>query len=123
MRHAETYLLQRANGFTIAGTSLENIGFDRSIDCARVDDIRRRAARVLPCLADAGVPESWIGFRPAADGLELQVRQFESTGLWLSYGHYRNGILLAPATAGRASPWRCPRTCRVERSSRRSASA
>jgi glycine oxidase len=103
VRHAETYVLQRANGFTIAGSSVENVGFDRSIDSTRVDDIRRRAAGLLPCLANAGPPESWIGFRPGADGLELQVRRFESTGLWLSYGHFRNGILLAPATAEHVS--------------------
>jgi glycine oxidase len=103
VRHADTYLLQRANGFTVAGSSSERIGFDRRIDAALADDIHRRACAVLPCLAQAAPPEPWIGFRPATEGLEPQVRRIANTGLWLSYGHYRNGILLAPATAQRVS--------------------
>jgi glycine oxidase len=103
VRHAETYLLQRANGFTVAGTSVEQAGFDRCIDRGVVADIHRRACALLPCLDGAAAPESWVGFRPAADGLQLQIRRFADSGLWLSYGHYRNGILLAPVTAQRVS--------------------
>jgi glycine oxidase len=103
VRHADTYLLQRANGFTVAGSSSERIGFDRRIDAAVVEDIHRRACAVLPCLNRAGEPEPWIGFRPATDDLQPQVRRIADTALWLSYGHYRNGILLAPATAQRVS--------------------
>jgi glycine oxidase len=103
LRHDETYLLQRANGFTIAGTSVERVGYDRGIDAEIVEDIHRRACAILPCLAHAGPPEPWIGFRPAAGNLEPEIGQFLERGLWLSYGHYRNGILLAPATALRVS--------------------
>jgi glycine oxidase len=103
VRHAHTYLLQRANGFTIAGTSVENAGFDRRIDPGLVDDIHRRACNVLPCLAHAAPPQAWIGFRPATASLDPEIRRLPGSGLWLSYGHYRNGILLAPATAQRVS--------------------
>ena len=103
VRSAETYLLQRANGFTVAGTSVEHAGFDRRIDPGVVEDIHRRACAVLPCLGRVAPPEPWIGFRPATEGLEPEIRRIEDSGLWLSYGHYRNGILLAPATAQRVS--------------------
>jgi glycine oxidase len=101
LRSGHTYILQRSNGFTIAGTSMETVGFDRSIDRDVVCGIARRAEALLPQLRQAGEPEAWIGFRPRADAHQPQIRRFENSGLWLAYGHFRNGILLAPATAER----------------------
>jgi glycine oxidase len=101
IRQGETYILQRANGFTIAGSSVERAGFDRRIDATVVADIHHRASALLPLLDRTGPPESWVGFRPATDNLQPEIRKLEGGGLWLCYGHYRNGILLAPATARR----------------------
>ncbi len=80
---------------------MENLGFDRRINPVIVDDIAERAGALLPQLRQAGKPESWLGFRPRADAHQPQIRRFEDSCLWLAYGHYRNGILLAPATADR----------------------
>jgi glycine oxidase len=102
LRYGRTYIVQRANGFTVAGSSLERVGFDREIDQSVVADIHERACAMLPCLRQA-TPEPWIGFRPATTGFEPEIRRMEGTNLWLSYGHYRNGILLAPATAARVA--------------------
>lgn len=99
IRHDHTYILQRADGFTIAGSSTENVGFDRTIDPQVVLNIRRRAASLLPALASLEPESVWIGFRPGADSPAPRIAQVESSRLWLAYGHYRNGILLAPATA------------------------
>ena len=101
LRRDHTYILQRSNGFTIAGSSMETVGFDRKINPAIVSDIADRAGELLPQLRQAGTPEAWVGFRPRADAHQPQIRRFEDSGLWLAYGHYRNGILLAPATAER----------------------
>lgn len=98
LRHGHTYILQRANGFTIAGSSSERAGFDREIDPAVVADIHRRAIRILPNLSN---PEPWLGFRPATGSLSPEIGRVPDTNVWLAYGHYRNGILLAPATARR----------------------
>jgi glycine oxidase len=103
LRHGSTYILQRRNGFTIAGTSMETVGFDRTIDPDIVRDIARRAEAVLPILKNAGTPEAWIGFRPRADAHQPQIGRFAGSALWLAYGHFRNGILLAPATAERVT--------------------
>jgi glycine oxidase len=103
LRQGHTYILQRRSGFTIAGTSMETVGFDRTIDPAIVSDITRRAEALLPILRQAGAPEAWIGFRPRADAHQPQIRRFTDSALWLAYGHFRNGILLAPATAERVT--------------------
>jgi glycine oxidase len=103
LRHGHTYILQRTNGFTIAGSSMETVGFDRRIDPDIVRAIARRAEALLPALREAGEPVAWLGFRPRADAHQPQIGRFADTNLWLAYGHYRNGILLAPATAARVA--------------------
>ncbi len=99
VRHGHTYLLQRASGLVIAGSSEERVGFDRNIDPALAQSIHQRAVRILPQLAHLR-HETWIGFRPGtASGHPVLRRAGER--VWLAYGHYRNGILQAPGTASR----------------------
>ena len=97
VRHDHTYVLQRADGFTIAGSSTEDAGYDRTIDRKIVSNIAGRAAQLVPILASLKPESVWIGFRPATH-VAPHIGRVESSRLWLAYGHYRNGILLAPAT-------------------------
>jgi glycine oxidase len=99
LRRGHTYILQRSNGFTIAGSTTERAGFDRTVNPTTVQSLHRRAHELLPSLLIASPEESWVGFRPGAAGDEPQVRRFGKSRVWLAYGHYRNGILLAPITA------------------------
>lgn len=101
LRRGHTYLLQRAGGLVVAGTSSEQAGFDRALDLAIVADIHKRAAAVVPSLAGCQPAEEWLGFRPAAEGDRPAMGRCGQTSLWLAYGHYRNGILMAPPTAHR----------------------
>jgi glycine oxidase len=99
LRHGHTYLLQRANGLLIAGASVERVGFERGIDQKAVERLEAEAAFVMPHLGETSPAEIWNGFRPASDGLHIGL--WHSARVYLAYGHYRNGILLAPATAQR----------------------
>jgi glycine oxidase len=103
LRQGHTYILQRSNGFTICGSSMETVGFDRHVNPEIVRDIARRGEALLPLLCEAEPPEAWIGFRPRADAHRPQIGRFADSNLWLAYGHFRNGILLAPATAERVA--------------------
>jgi glycine oxidase len=103
LRHGHTYVMQRSSGFTIAGTSSEQVGFIRELDPQIVDDIHARAAELLPRLRSAQKPTAWLGFRPATEDFAPAIGRLGDTCLWLAYGHYRNGILLAPATAARVA--------------------
>jgi glycine/D-amino acid oxidase-like deaminating enzyme len=103
LRRGHTYVMQRSNGFTIAGTSSEQVGFNRELDPQIVAGIHARACELLPRLRSAPGPEAWLGFRPATEDFEPCIGRLGNTRLWLAYGHYRNGILLAPATAARVS--------------------
>jgi glycine oxidase len=103
LRHGHTYILQRASGFTIAGASSEMAGFDRRLDAGIMAEIHARACELWPRLGDGGEPQAWLGFRPATADYEPRIGRLGDTRMWLAYGHYRNGILLAPATAERIS--------------------
>ena len=102
LRRGHTYLVQRSSGFLIAGASSESVGFDRTIDPAIVEELRASAEELFPPLCGLQ-PEAWIGFRPATPSYLPEIRPLDDTGIWLAYGHYRNGILLAPETARRVA--------------------
>lgn len=99
IRRGHTYLLQRSNGFLIVGASVERVGFDRSLDQNAVIRLEREAASIMPHLGETSPSEIWNGFRPGSD--ELHIGRWHSDRVYLAYGHYRNGILLAPVTAQR----------------------
>ena len=98
-RNDHTYILERSNGVTIAGSTTEDVGFHRDPDPALFLDIEQRARRLMPRLRLAERSAEWIGFRPGTRSGEPQLKQLENTPVYLAYGHYRNGILMAPATA------------------------
>lgn len=98
LREGHTYILQRRGGRVIAGSTEQRIGFDASLEEAQVSELRSRAEALLPTLKDLPVADVWFGFRPAAEG-NLPVLRRHSSRVVLAYGHYRNGILLAPWTA------------------------
>jgi glycine oxidase len=102
-RQGETYVLQRSNGFLIAGSNEQDIGFDRTVDAAICEDIHRHAARLFPPLEHATPVKRWIGFRPRSASGDPHIGRIEGTNVWLAYGHYRNGILLTPVTAQRVA--------------------
>jgi glycine/D-amino acid oxidase-like deaminating enzyme len=52
----------------------------------------------MPALAHRGYA-AWNGFRPATLDEQPVIQRLGNSSIWLAYGHYRNGILLAPATA------------------------
>ena len=99
LKHGHSYVMQRAGGYTIAGSTADRVGFDRSLTPSMVQRLHQRVHRYLPHLLVASPDESWIGFRPGIEGDDPQVRPREGSNLRLAYGHYKKGILLAPETA------------------------
>ena len=99
LRRNHTYLLQRANGLLIAGASVERVGFERALDACATGTLEKEAAGLLPHLGETTPSLVWNGFRPGSDALHIGA--WHSRRVYLAYGHYRNGILLAPGTAAR----------------------
>lgn len=99
-RSGHTYVLQRSDGLTLAGSTEERAGFDDRIDNALVRDLHARAAALWPPLGGRTPDRVWTGLRPATVSGEIHVEPWQGdASCWLAYGHFRNGILLAPWTA------------------------
>jgi glycine oxidase len=98
-RHGHTYVLQRNNGFTIVGSNEERAGFDRNVRPEIIADLLHRGRTLLPMLESFVPSDTWIGFRPATPSLEPELRRAGTDPIWLAYGHYRTGILMAPLSA------------------------
>lgn len=64
LRRGHSYVLQRSNGFSVAGSNEEDIGFDREINPHVCEEIHHHAAELFAPLADAKPCARWIGLRP-----------------------------------------------------------
>lgn len=94
------YLVPRANGQTLAGSTMEHVGFTPHTTHAGLVRIRSAAAEICPALGDAPVTSTWAGLRPATpDLLPLLGADPEHERVIYACGHSRNGVLLTPATA------------------------
>lgn len=93
------YLVPRRDGALIVGSTLESAGFDARPTSAGVAGLLTRAALVVPVTAEYAVLETWAGLRPASpDGIPI-LGETSIPGYYLAAGHYKNGVLLAPASA------------------------
>lgn len=99
IRSPEIYLIPRTDGRLLAGATVENAGFDKRTVPETIQRLRRAAIAMLPALEEARVLEDWAGLRPGTpDNLPI-LGETPTPGYYVATGHFRDGILLAPATA------------------------
>ncbi|MHA7631493.1 glycine oxidase ThiO [Corallococcus sp. M7] len=96
---AKGYLVPRADGRIIAGSTMEHVGFDKQVTAAGLARILDMALELCPDLGSAPITETWAGFRPWTQDALPYIGEGPTPGLFLATGHFRNGILLAPITA------------------------
>jgi glycine oxidase len=99
---ARGYALTRRDGEVIVGASEDDIGFDTAVRDAVTESLTGVARRLLRDPGAVATPAVWTGLRPATpDGLPLLGSLDVGSGprVLVATGHYRNGVLLAPATA------------------------
>ena len=87
-------------GRALLGATVENAGFTKSTTAEATRTLYDRACRLLPPLVGAPILEQWAGLRPAThDRLPILGAHPESSRYFFATAHFRNGMLLAPATA------------------------
>jgi glycine oxidase len=105
LRSANGYLVPRADGRILAGSTLEDAEFEKVVTPAGIQKIMSAALELVPSLASAEIVEMWAGLRPGTpDNLPI-LGPTGLEGLIVATGHYRNGILLAPMTAKLVAAW------------------
>jgi glycine oxidase len=104
VRTPDIYIVPRTSGpnagRAIIGATIEDAGFDKTVHPSDIGHLRSLAAALLPPLAGTLELEAWAGLRPATpDGLPFLGALPKQPNHFIATGHYRDGILLAPATA------------------------
>ncbi len=119
------YLIPRKDGHVLIGSTMERVGFDQRTTVAARQGLHRAALELVPELADYPVVNHWAGLRPGSpQGVPYIGEHPEVRGLYVSAGHFRNGVATGPASArlladlilGRApeiepDPYRIDRIC------------
>lgn len=94
------YLIPRRDGRILIGSTLEPVGFDVSTTAVAAEELRAAAIELLPELAHVPVEHHWAGLRPGSrDGVPTIGEHPDIANLHYNSGHYRNGVVLAPASA------------------------
>jgi glycine oxidase len=94
----DVYVVPRSDGRVIIGTTVEDRGFDKSVDELTVRSLLDRASRLVPGLRGLDPVETWAGLRPKGPVPLPAVGPHGPEGYFVAVGHYRNGILLTPWT-------------------------
>jgi glycine/D-amino acid oxidase-like deaminating enzyme len=70
-------------------------------EAARLEEVLRGAIAFCPALASGTILHTWTGLRPRPHQCPAPIIELLAgyRNVFLATGHYRNGVLLAPATA------------------------
>lgn len=99
--HNDFYLIPRRDGHILAGSTVEDVGFDKSITVETAFELHRKAGALLPALRDQQPIRHWSGLRPGSpDNIPVIGRHPALENLWLNTGHFRYGVTMAPVSAG-----------------------
>jgi glycine oxidase len=94
------YVVPRVDGTVAVGASLEHRGFDKRVTARAFSHATALMEKVSPALLEAQFTSAWAGLRPGtADDTPIMGHVPGYDGLWISTGHFRTGIQLAPGSA------------------------
>lgn len=93
------YSIPRRDGRILFGSTLEDVGFDQRTSAEAQRHLLDIALARFPALAGYPVEQQWAGLRPASpSGIPYICPHPEVQGLFINAGHFRNGLVMAPAS-------------------------
>ncbi|MBS2970265.1 glycine oxidase ThiO [Metabacillus sp. KIGAM252] len=93
------YIVPKRGGRYLVGATVKERDFTKDVSLSGMMHLMDTAKRILPAIAQAGFEKAWSGLRPqSAKGAPYIEEHDELKGLYACTGHYRNGILLSPAS-------------------------
>lgn len=93
------YVVQRDDGRLLLGSTIEHVGFNKSLTVQGMHRIVCGARKISRRLEDTTFLEGWAGLRPYSRTGDPILGPTRTPGLYVATGHFRHGILLAPTTA------------------------
>ncbi len=100
------YLIPRKDGLILAGSTLEYVGYSKSITEEARMDLYERSIQLIPELAHSKIAHHWSGLRPGSLNNHPIIGPHPSIeGLYFNCGHFRYGIAMAPKSAMTIRKW------------------
>ncbi|WP_455208093.1 glycine oxidase ThiO [Kaarinaea lacus] len=94
------YLIPRKDGRIIAGSTLEYVGFDKRVTQDAKQQLLQQAVTLVPELSNYPIEHHWAGLRPGnSQQTPFICKHPTLAGLFINTGHFRNGVVTAPASA------------------------
>lgn len=94
------YLVPRIDGHVLAGSTIEEVGFDCRTTDAEMCDLRGWAEGLTGFLNDSTYVKCWAGLRPATyDGFPYLGQLGAMENAYVATGHFKNGLQISTATA------------------------
>ena len=94
------YLIPRRDGHVVVGSTLEDVGFDKSTTQVAYDDLLGRIHQIFPSWQHIEPIKHWAGFRPGSpDNIPVISRHPQLQNLYASTGHFRYGVTMSLASA------------------------
>ncbi|BBP03680.1 putative D-amino acid oxidase [Sulfuriferula plumbiphila] len=94
------YLIPRRDGHILAGSTVEDAGFDKSTTETVKRMLYNAATNILPALQSVPLVQHWSGLRPGSpDNIPTIGRHPLVENLYANTGHFRYGVTMAPASA------------------------
>ncbi len=96
----DRYVIPRRDGHVLVGSTLEHCGFDKTTTEAAHANLFEAGSRLFPVLRESQIVRQWAGLRPGSpSGIPYICKYPGYEGLFLNTGHFRNGVILGPASA------------------------
>lgn len=96
----DLYLIPRRDGHVLAGSTLEDVGFDKSTTAEARDSLLLRVREIFPEWKNVQPIKHWAGFRPGSvDNIPIIGRHPHINNLYINSGHYRYGVTMSFASA------------------------
>ncbi|MDP2805640.1 MAG: FAD-dependent oxidoreductase [Gallionellaceae bacterium] len=93
------YLIPRRDGHLLVGSTLEDVGFDKTTTDEVREMLLRRASVLLPALTSMPIVKHWAGLRPGSpNNIPTIGKHPRLANLYINSGHFRYGVTMAPAS-------------------------
>jgi glycine oxidase len=94
------YFIPRRDGHVLVGSTLEDVGFDKSATVEARESLLQRIREIFPEWHDQVPVKHWAGFRPSSpDNIPTIGRHPYVDNLFVNSGHFRYGVTMSLASA------------------------
>ncbi|HEY0664631.1 MAG TPA: glycine oxidase ThiO [Gallionella sp.] len=96
----DLYLIPRRDGHVLVGSTLEDVGFDKSTTAGARGSLMKHVCEIFPGWAGMQPVSHWAGFRPGSpDNIPTIGRHPHLANLYANSGHFRYGVTMSFASA------------------------